>query len=85
MESGLKWTVLSVESGRSRESGQSIQKWTSLSQYGQTFELKLTLQDDSERSFNPKWTVFRLKVDSPNKSNDKIGQSINVEVDCLEV
>ena len=82
---GLKWAVQRVESGRSRVSGQSIQKWMALSQYGRTFELTSTVQDDSERSFDPKWTVCRLKMDSPNESNDNSWRSINDDVICLEV
>ena len=80
-----KRAVQRVESGRSRVSGQSIQKWTALSQYGRTFELTSTVQDDSERSSDPKWTVCRLKMDSPNESNDNNRRSLNDEVDCLEV
>ena len=55
---GSKWTVQKGESGRSRESGRSVQKWTVLSQTGRSFEPKWTVQDDSGRSFEPKWTVM---------------------------
>ena len=37
IESGPKWTVLSGDSRRSRDSGRSIQKWTVLSQTGRSF------------------------------------------------
>ena len=39
-EFGPKWTVIKGESGRSRKSGLSVQKWTVLSQTGRLFEPK---------------------------------------------
>ena len=62
-ESGSKGTVQKVkvdgpQSGQSRESGRSVQKWTILSQTGRSFEPKWAVQDDSGRSFEPKWTVM---------------------------
>ena len=49
-ESGPKWTVQRGESGRSRESRRSIQKWTVLSHSG--------------RSFQPKWTESASDTDT---------------------
>ena len=49
-ESGPKWTVQKGERGRSLK-WTVTRNWTVLSQTG--------------RSFAPKWTVIRLKVDSP--------------------
>ena len=88
MESGPKWTVQEGESGRSRESGRSVQKLTVLSKTGRSSEPKWTVRDDSGRSFEPKWTVTgqssRLKVDGPSdESKYRSERSKNIKVDGL--
>ena len=65
------------QSGQSRESGRSVQKWTILSQTGRSFEPKWMVQDDSGRSFELKFghwsklTVIRQKVGGPDELKDK--------------
>ena len=51
-DSGPKWTVQKDESGRSRESGRSVQKWAVLSQTG----LSVHFQSFRPSSLTP-WTV----------------------------
>ena len=75
--SGPKWTAQNGESGRSRESGRSVQKWTVLSQTGRSFEPKWTVRDDSGRSLEPKWRS-RVKVDGQSTKSGRSFRWIKV-------
>ena len=95
-ESGSKWTVQKVkvdgpQSGQSRESGRSVQKWTALSQTGRFRTIVdglFSQSGPSEVKVDDQWSkraVIWLKKDGLNKLMVKSGRSKIIKVDGREI